>query len=273
VNEEVHPNPEMHGAQATPYADVNTLLHLLLTSVQSVLGLQFIGMYIHGSAASGDLNPARSDIDFLVVTADELPQETLQALQTMHARIYATGLPWATKLEGSYIPRQSLHRYDPAHAWHPALRVDGSFAVDHHASDWTIQRHIIREQAIVLAGPHPKTLIDPVSPDDLRRAALGILHEWWLPQLRDTSRLRSPEYQAYAVLTMCRVLYTLEHGAVISKQLAAQWAQEALDQRWGALIEGALACRLGVQADHLAETLDFIRYALEQAQQFNTPAD
>ncbi len=269
----VHHNPETHDTQATPYADVNALLHLLLTSVQTVLGSHFVGMYIHGSAASGDLDAARSDIDFLVVTTDELPQEMLRALPEMHARIYASGLPWATKLEGSYIPQSALRRYDPTRAWHPALRVDGSFDVDHHASDWIIQRHVIREQAIVLAGPEPKTLIDPVSPNDLRRAALGILHEWWLPQLDDTSRLRSPEYQAYAVLTMCRALYTLHHATIVPKPVAARWAQQSLDQRWAPLVDKALAWRPSVQADHLHETLDFIRYTLEQAQQFEVPGD
>lgn len=259
----------MHGAQPTP----NAVLRLLLTAVQDILGRYFIGMYVHGSAATGDLNPARSDIDFLVVTDVELPQDMLRSLEEMHARIHASGLPWATKLEGSYIPQRALRRYDPSHARHPALRVDGSFDVDHHASDWIIQRHVIREQAIVLAGPHPETLIDPLQPDDLRRAALGVLREWWLPQLQDTTRLRSPEYQAYAVLTMCRVLYTLQHGTVAPKPVAAQWAQEALGQPWAALIDGALAWPRHAQSDHLRETLDLIRHTLERAQQFDLRAD
>ena len=263
----------MHGAQATPYADVNAALHLLLAGVQEVLARHFIGMYIHGSAATGDLNPARSDVDFLVVTDDELSQDTLRSLEEMHVRIHASGLPWATKLEGSYIPQHALRRYDPTRAWHPALRVDGSFHVDHHASDWIIQRHVIREQAIVLAGPHPKTLIDPLEPDELRRAALGILLEWWLPQLRDTTRLRSPEYQAYAVLTMCRVLYTLQHGAVVPKAIAARWAQETLGEPWVALVEWALAWPRNAQSDHLRETLALIRHTLERARHFGLAAD
>ncbi len=229
-------------------------------------------MYVHGSAARGTLNPVSSDIDFLVVTADELPEEMIPALREMHARIYASGLPWATKLEGSYIPQNALRRYDPARACHPALRVDGSFDVDHHASDWIIQRHVLREQAIVLAGPHPQTLIDPVTPEDLKRAALGILHEWWLPQLQDISRLRSPEYQAYAVLTMCRILYTLKHGTVVPKPVAALWARASLDGCWVPLIKAALAWRPDVQVDHLHGTLDFIRYTLERAGHFDTPA-
>jgi hypothetical protein len=85
--------------------------------------------------------------------------------------------------------------------------------------------------------------------------------------------LHSSEYQAYAILTMCRALYTLQHGTVASKAVAARWAQEALGERWAALIERALAWRHGVPLDCLNETLDLIRYTLERSQQTEVPAN
>jgi len=263
----------MSATDPTPYPDVNAVLRLLLSRVRAVLGDYFIGMYVHGSAASGELDPQRSDIDFLVVTTDELPEEMLPVLEAMHTRITASGLKWAAKLEGSYIPQQALRRYDANRAHHPALRVDGSFGVDEHGSDWVIQRHVIREKGIVVAGPAPQTLIDPVRPNELRRAVLGTLREWWSPQLHDHSQLRRSEYQAYAVLTMCRALYTLQHGTVVSKAVAARSAQEALGERWAALIERALAWPQGSQSDEMDETLDFIRYTLERSREFEIPTD
>jgi predicted nucleotidyltransferase len=262
-----------HVTQPTSYPDANVLLQALLSDVQTVLGHHFVGLYVFGSLASGDFEPQRSDIDFVVVTADELPDELLPALEAMHARLTASGFKWATKLEGSYIPQRALRRYDPTRAQHPALRVDGSFHVDGHGSDWVIQRHVIREQGVVLAGPPPQTLIDPLQPNDLRRAALATLREWWAPQLQDHTRLRSREYQAYATLTMCRVLYTLEFGTVVSKSIATRWAQQVLGEPWAALIERALAWPRGAQPGQLDETLDFIRYALERSGQFELPAD
>jgi hypothetical protein len=257
----------------TPYPDVNVVLHVLLSSMQTVLGNHFIGLYVHGSLASGDFDPQRSDIDFVVVTADELPDEMLPALEAMHARIAASGLKRATKLEGSYIPQHALRRHDPARAQHPALRVDGSFGVDQHGSDWVIQCHTIREQGIVMAGPAPQTLIDPLHPNDLQQAALATLRGWWSQQLHNPVRLHSREYQAYAVLTMCRTLYTLQYGTVVSKPVAARWAQEALGERWTAVIERALAWRHDAQPDDMKETLALIRYTLERCQQFEIPTD
>jgi hypothetical protein len=259
--------------QPTTDPDVNALLHVLLANVQTVLEHHFIGLYVHGSVASGDFNPHSSDIDFVVVTADELPGELLPTIAAMHASITASGLKYAPKLEGSYIPRQALRRYDPRHAQHPALRVDGSFDVDGHGSDWVIQCHILREKGVVVAGPALHTLIDPVQPNHVRRAGLATLWEWWSPQIHDPFRLHSREYQAYAVLTMCRALYTLQYGTVTSKPVAARWAQAALDERWGALIERALTWDHDDGVDDLNETLDFIRYTLASAQQFVLAAD
>jgi len=257
----------------TPYPDVNAALRAFLSGARTVLGDQFVGMVVHGSLASGDFDPQRSDIDVVVITAGELPDETLPGLAAMHRRVAANGLEWATRAEVSYVPQTALRRYDPAHADHPALRADGSFAVSPHGSDWIIQRHIIREQGIVLAGPDLRALIDPVQPDDLQRAVTGVLREWWSSKLDDPSWVRSAEYQAFAVLTMCRALHTLQHGSVVSKPAAARWAQDALGDQWAALIEHALTWQRGAPFDHLSETLDLIRLTLARSQPYENPAE
>ena len=250
----------------TPYPEVNAVLHALLSGVQTIIGNHFIGMYLHGSLATADFDSQRSDIDFVVVTADGLPEEMIQGLEAMHGRLTASGRKWATKLEGSYIPQDTLRRHGPADVPCPCVN-EGRFYMARLGSDWVIQRHILREQGVVVTGPVPRTLIDPVQPNDLRRAVLGFLREWWLPLLHDPDpRLRGGEYQAYAVLTMCRALYTLQHGTAVSKSLAARWGQEALGERWSALIEWALAWRDDEQSEYMKETLDFIQYTLERSQ-------
>jgi hypothetical protein len=241
---------------------VHAALKRLLEGAQEALGSRFLGLYLHGSLTNGDFRPARSDIDFVVAVTEEISEEMRAALEAMHARLAACGLKWAKRWEGSYIPRDALRRHDPARCRFPAVRVDGSFGIDRHGSEWIIQRHVLREQGIALAGPSPKTLIDPLTPDALRQAARAALEEWWRPMLADPARLRSREYQAYAALTMCRALYTIQCGAVVSKSAAARWAQETQGERWSALLERALDWPQGSQPDALAETREWIEYVL-----------
>lgn len=225
----------------TKYPEINKILDLLLTNISQVLGNQLVGMYLYGSLASGDFDLETSDIDFLVVTTSTLPDKTITDLETMHHRIWNSGLKWAARLEGSYIPRRDIRRHDPRSGPCPTVN-EGRFYLDKRGSDWIIQRHIIREQGIILAGPDPKTLIDPVNATDIRRAVKGVLNEWWFPMLEDPTWLREhgSEYHAYAILTMCRALYSLENGTIVSKPVAARWVQEKLGGDWSKVIEQAL---------------------------------
>ena len=82
--------------------------------------------------------------------------------------------------------------------------------------------------------------------------------------------MRSREYQAFAILTMCRALYALNHGEFVSKLEAARWAEQYLEPEWAPLIRSALAWRQAwrdEQVDHdatLPDTLRFVRFALSQ---------
>ncbi len=252
----------MTSLQPTPYPDVNALLRLLLDGVRDILGDQLVGMYLYGSLSLGDFDPDSSDVDFLVVTATELPGAMLDALREMHARIAASGLRYADKLEGSYIPRAAIRRYDPANAAHPTMGIDWDFGVGQHGSNWILERAILREHGVVVYGVSPRTLIDPVDPADLKAAVCDGLRDFWAQQLVSADWLRPRAYQAFAILTMCRALYTLSEGAVVSKPDAASWALEQLDPAWRPLIERALVWRHEHADDDLTETLEFIRFVV-----------
>jgi predicted nucleotidyltransferase len=262
-------------ARPTPYPEVNELLNLLLRNAKRILGEQFVGMYLYGSLASGDFDPETSDIDFLVVTSETLPEEKIAELEAMHNETWAISLKRAGELEGSYVPRDLIRRHDPDGAPCPTVN-EGKFFVDKRGSDWIIQRHVVREYGVVVEGPDPKTLIDSVSPGDIRKAVLGILQEWWFPMLEDPSWLRDHggKYHAFAVITMCRVLHALEHGTIVSKPKAVQWARATVGAPWVGLIDKAVrVSRHEEEAAFLDDTLDFIRFIEERTRKFENLSD
>jgi hypothetical protein len=249
--------------------DVDALLEALLTGIRAILENELIGLYVDGSLALGDFDPARSDIDFIAATADDLSSATVDGLAAMHRRIITSGRPFAAELEGSYIPLRALRRYDTADAIHPNIErgVDEVLRLKRHHSDWVIHLHIVREYGLVLIGPPPVTLIDAVTPDELRAATAGVLHSWWAtPDAADAIRDAHPGYLAYIVQTMCRALYTLELGKVASKPVACRWAMATQKSRWQPLIKRAL--EWDMDEDIVAETQAFVdnllRYEVEK---------
>lgn len=250
-------------AQPTYYPEVNIILHELLTGTQSILGNNLIGMYLHGSLASGDFDPETSDIDFVVVISQKLDDETISALQNLHNRLQDSDSKWAKKLEGTYIPQKEFRRYNPDDGPFPCTN-EGEFYLAGHESHWVLARHLLRESGVVVSGPNPRDLIDPISVNDIQQAILGFLNEWWSPMLSNSTRLQNPEYQAYTILTMCRALYTLENGKIASKPISAKWVQKEHNQ-WQNLIKWALSWNQNIQEDKFDETKEFIRYTLHTA--------
>jgi hypothetical protein len=247
----------------TPYTDVNQILNILYAKAETILGSRLVGMYLYGSLASGDFNPETSDLDFVFVTTGELPEEVVAGLEAMHADLWASELRWAAKLEGTYIPQAALRRYEANGPLCPWIN-EGRFSLERHNSDWVIQRQVLRQGGVVVAGPPLANLIDPVDPEELRQGVLGILKAWWVSKLATPDNFRRSDYQVYAVLTMCRALYTIEKGVIASKPVSARWAQAVLGERWAGLIGWALDWSHATQTERFDETLAFIRYTLSR---------
>jgi hypothetical protein len=247
----------------TPYPYVNEAVRYFLEKVQTVLGRFFYGLYLHGSLAGGDFEPGRSDIDFLVVTNRELPDDIIPALKDMHKRVWENGPAWARKLEGTYIPVKALYRYNPSDPPRPHVLAD-KFMMLPNEPYWVIERYILRKGGIVISGPPVKPLIAPISPEEIRHAVIMGTNEAWPERTHDGKWLIPEGYQPYIVLTCCRALYTLKYGVVKSKTVSSRWALKALGKRWIELIENAIVWRHGMPHGDIAETLEMMKYTLER---------
>jgi len=256
-------------ATATPFRELNQVLDELVTSVRSILGGDFLGAYLHGSFALGEFD-VHSDVDFLVAVEGEVTEAHLAALQAMHGRVYDLDSKWAKHLEGSYFPKTTLRRYDPASEPLHYLDNTGRELVRSKHDDSLVVRWIVRECGVVLAGPAPEKLIDLISADDLRVEVISTMHTWAQELFAKPEKMNNRWYQPFAVVSYCRMLQTLQTGRVGSKPDAVRWALESLDSRWRALIQRAwderpdpsLKVRQEADPDEFKLTLDFIKYAL-----------
>jgi hypothetical protein len=139
-------------------------------------------------------------------------------------------------------------------------------------------RWSLRERGVVLAGPAPATLVDPVSSEDLRAEALTAMQEAAAWASEGDVLAFSRRKQRYLVLSFCRYLHTLDSGTVSSKREAGEWALRHLDSRWRRLIRRALddrprpweRVREPAEADAVAETMQFVDHAVGQTNERRT---
>lgn len=245
----------------TDFPEVNQTVAILLKKLLHIGEDKIVGIYLSGSIATGDFRPNKSDIDFVVATKGRLSEEVLEEIKRLHQNMRANGLPYTDNIEGDYIPLEAIRKYDPGNATYPHLGNDGHFAIEHHESDEIIQLHVLREYGIAIYGPSPKTLIDEISADDIKKSSRLVLEEWWRPLLEDEV-LKISEYQAYAILTMCRALYTLRFGTVVSKQAAADWATTEYGARFAGCIQSSLDWEKGKEIDCYAQAKEMIAFTL-----------
>ncbi len=256
-------------ASPTPYPPINALLRQLLDDIRSILGDDLAGLYLSGSLAVGDFDPTSSDIDFVAVLSVPPDEATVTALKRMHDALGGEKGKGVQRLEGFYVPLASLRQHDPTVVPRPEVYfAEGTrFDVRRLRWDWVIECYVLQEHGVVVDGPPPATLIDPISRDQLIDSVRATLRHDWSQHIVGPEWMHIRHEQAFVVLTMCRALYVLDRGELVSKPEAARWAQRHLAPEWRPLIERALAWRADATLDAAAlpETLRFLRFTLSHS--------
>ena len=261
-----------------PYAELPQVLETFVAGVHQSLGENLVGAYLVGSLATGDFD-LESDIDFLIVVGDELTDAEVSRLQALHVRIHDLPYYTARHLEGSYISKQVLTRADLVGVQSLWYVDNGSTVLERspHDNQWHV-RWILRERAITLTGPDPKSLLQAVSTRELRsemRTTIETIQANCIAEMGKPLQWFNTRFgQSFTVLTCCRMLHTLHTGTVESKRAAVTWAEQSLDANWRELIRQAWAERNGARfglkvrqpadAGLLQETALFIAYALNE---------
>jgi hypothetical protein len=259
----------------TTFPDLNQVLSELVSSVEGILGMSFIGAYLQGSFAIGDYDQ-HSDVDFIMVIDRDLSLDQVEDLQEMHDRIYRMESSWAQHLEGSYFPKEVLQQSSMAGTdlWYLDHGARELIRSDH--CNTILVRWIVRDQGVILRGPNPETLVDPITQEVLRTEIFNTLNYWGQVILDDPTPFNNWFYQGYIVLNFCRMLHDLNRGYPGSKREGAEWAKSTLNASWSELIDRAWegrpdpATKIRQPADpeDFAMTLEFLKMIMKQSKKW-----
>lgn len=228
----------------TPFPELDVVLEDHAQNMMSILGANFVGEYLHGSLATGDFDLS-SDVDFIVVTEEDLTEQEAGGVQAAHALTYDQDNRWVKRLEYSFFPRPVLRQRSSPYTdqWTPADNRklwyfdNGSRTMTRSDHDNTlVVRWTVREKGVTVRGASPTTLIESIPASELQREIRNTLVGWGTDLLQHPDRHKNRFYQSYLVLNFCRMLHDLREGTVDSKLTGATWAKSHLDPQWTPLI-------------------------------------
>lgn len=249
----------------TPHAQANEMLLAYQAAVARALPGRVGGIYVYGSLASGDYDPATSDIDAVTLVTGDITPDDFDALARMHAVLAHGDARFSQKFEAYYMPPAALRRFDVAAPQRPRWNA-GRFYLATHGGDWVIHRKVLLDSGIVVEGPPLSSLIDPVTDDEVKKGIALLATKLWEPYIADPARINDNYYQMHTILTMCRTLSLFAAGNMLSKRQAAHWGWENLPQ-FKAAIESALHYKQGNAMTHFDDAMAMIKLAVAQAKE------
>jgi streptomycin 3"-adenylyltransferase len=222
-----------------------------------------VGLYLYGSSISGGLQ-RESDIDVLAVTRRSLSTPERVGITDLLLRFSgrrATAEPGRpVELTSVVHSELSPWRYPPVcdYQYGEWLREDitaGQVPAPHPDPDLAILISSARSSSKPLRGPAFEEITDPVPAADLRRA----IHDSVQPLLGD---LHGDERNV--LLTLARMVVTLETGQIVSKDDAARRVMSGLPPSSRELLDLACQGYLGAVADDWTHNRDQTRETAER---------
>jgi len=203
----------------------------------TVIGKNLVGAYLHGSIAFPEYEPRAGDIDFHVVVRKSLTGEDIKGLDHLHQTL-AAKFEFGKRLDGFYIPLAKARR-----SRIPRGLLYGAHGRIHHGGSddaWALHREHLHASAYIrLQGPVASRIFPTADWKSIRSALYRHL-------VYARKIIKSDAW--WAVLNLCRLVYSFENGRiVVSKLGAARWALKRLPSKWRPVIRSAIKTYRGTQ--------------------------
>jgi predicted nucleotidyltransferase len=241
--------------------EVNFLLKEIAAGFPVLLGDNLTGIYLYGSLTQGAFDPARSDVDCIAVTLRNLSDGEFTAVGEWLDRKSREN-PWTAKLQMSFLLRDEILVMDSKAYLYQFGRLVRCGS-DGNPILWMN----ILKSGVTLHGPPAREFVPEITP--------AVLHE---ALVRETGYLRDelrneksewrdvPKYRAYAVLTLCRILYSHATGEIGSKPEAAEWARAVLPSELQEMVDLALRGDSGeIPLTRIRECIELVSERLNRA--------
>ncbi|MGE6348861.1 nucleotidyltransferase domain-containing protein [Bacillus mycoides] len=213
--------------------EVKQLMEQYIVELKEIFSDEkIVGVYIYGSIALGAFHIETSDVDFITVISDSVNEAEKQQIIELHKKLSKSAL--GKKMDGMYIPLADLGKYN--HEINEYVYcADGKADIGHwdiNAVTWWT----LKNQGITVTGREAEDLPFQIKWDDVVNTMKYNVEHYWLEKTKRPYLFFIEEWVESAVVTMGRILYTLDHKTIVSKDSGLQYMLELYSHKWEPLL-------------------------------------
>ena len=218
-----------------------------------------IGIYLFGSLAYGGFDEKSSDIDLVVVTKVLLNKSEIIIVKDIHKNLNSINNIWSKRFEVSYTPMDMFKVKNipilPRPYYNEYFYDEATYG-----NEWLINNYLLEKYGKTIYGPEFKTLLQyKINIDEIIISCINDFYKEWFPKLTDDKWLSNSHYQAYIILNICRIMYTINNSEIANKKESAKWVKKKYPE-WIELIEEAENWNYNKTIDKKFEVKEYIKY-------------
>ncbi|MBJ7932646.1 MULTISPECIES: nucleotidyltransferase domain-containing protein [Bacillus cereus group] len=219
--------------QALP-GEVKQLMEQYIVGLKEIfLDGKIVGVYVYGSIALGAFHIETSDVDFVAVLNDSVNEAEKQQIVELHKKMSESTL--GKRMDGMYIPLADLGKYN--HEINEYVYcADGKANIGHwdiNAVTWWT----LKNQGITVIGKEVEDLPLQIKWDDVVNTMQYNVEQYWSEKAKQPYLFFIEEWVESAVVTMGRILYTLDYKTIVSKDRGLQYLLERSAKEWEPLLK------------------------------------
>ncbi|HHT7189649.1 TPA: nucleotidyltransferase domain-containing protein [Bacillus cereus] len=219
--------------QALP-TEVQQLMEQYIVGLQEIFSDEkIVGVYVYGSIALGAFHIETSDVDFVTVINDSVNEAEKLQIIDLHRKLGDSTL--GKRMDGMYIPLADVGKYNDEmneYVYCAEGKANIGYWDINAVTWWTL-----KNEGITVIGREAEDLPFQVKWDDVVNTMKYNVEHYWSEKANRPYLFFIEEWVESAVVTMGRILYTLEHKTIVSKDKGLQYLLERSAKEWELLLK------------------------------------
>ncbi|SFJ76358.1 MULTISPECIES: nucleotidyltransferase domain-containing protein [unclassified Bacillus (in: firmicutes)] len=215
------------------------LLDQYVNELQKIISKEkLIGVYLYGSLALDAFHPETSDIDFVTVMTEQVSEAEKVKIRELHKRLYTHDL--GKRMDGMYIPLGDVGKQN--HEMSPYLYYSDGKINEGYWDINSVTWWMIKNCGITILGQKADELPYVVTWDDVVSTMKYNVEQYWSEKVKRPYLFLSTEWVEFAVVTIGRIIYTLEMERIVSKDEGLQYMMKCFKE-WEPLLQDVYRVR------------------------------